>query len=110
MEIIRDYLSLSNPANFEKIKAQIKSKIIAENTCYIQDKLNAVNGIQSYVETTFLDVVCSYFDPHSSYFDPTDNNNFLNSIGTETNSIGVWFSKNSDGKIVVSGLQTGSTA
>ncbi len=110
IEIIRDYLSLSNPSNFKKVKASIKSKIIDENNCYIQDKLNAVNGIQSYIETTFLDVVCSYFDPHSNYFDPTDNDNFLNSIGTETNSIGVWFSKNSDGKIVVAGLQTGSKA
>lgn len=110
IEIIRDYLSLSNPSNFKKVKASIKSKIIDENNCYIQDKLNAVNGIQSYVETTFLDIICSYFDPHSNYFDPTDNDNFLNSIGTETNSIGVWFSKNSDGKIVVAGLQTGSKA
>lgn len=110
IEIIRDYLSLSQPSNFKKVKSQIKSKIIDENNCYIQDKLNTVNGIQSYIETTFLDVVCSYFDPHSNYFDPTDNDNFLNSIGTETNSIGVWFSKNSDGKIIVSGLQTGSKA
>ena len=110
IDIISDYLSLSNPANFEKIKGQLKSKAIAENKCYILDKLQAVGGLESYVETTFLDVVCSYFDPHSSYFDPTDNATFMNSIGTETNSIGVWFSKNSDGKIVVSGLQTGSTA
>ncbi|WP_298419624.1 S41 family peptidase [uncultured Kordia sp.] len=110
IEIIRDFLSLSNPSNFKKVKDQIKSKIIDENACYIQDKLNTVNGIQSYIETTFLDIICSYFDPHSNYFDPTDNDNFLNSIGTETNSIGVWFSKNSDGKIVVAGLQTGSTA
>ncbi|WP_046757994.1 S41 family peptidase [Kordia jejudonensis] len=110
IEIIRDYLSLSNPSNFKKIKGQLKSKIIDENNCYIQDKLNVVNGIQSYIETTFLDIICSYFDPHSNYFDPTDNGNFLNSIGTETSSIGVWFSKNNDGKIVVAGLQTGSKA
>ncbi|MBC8754711.1 hypothetical protein H2O64_08515 [Kordia sp. YSTF-M3] len=110
IDIIGDYLSLSNPANFKKIKGQLKQKVIAENKCYVLDKLQAVNGISSYIETTFLDVVCSYFDPHSSYFDPTDNATFMNSIGTETSSIGVWFSKNSDGKIVVSGLQTGSTA
>ncbi|WP_420574240.1 S41 family peptidase [Kordia sp.] len=110
IDIIRDYLSLSNPSNFTKVKGQVKMKVIAENKCFIVDKLQAVNGLESFVETTFLDVVCSYFDPHSSYFDPTDNTTFMNSIGTETNSIGVWFSKNSDGKIVVSGLQTGSTA
>jgi len=110
IEIIGDYLSLSNPANFNKIKAQLTQKVIAENKCYILDKLQAVNGLSSYVETTFLDVVCSYFDPHSSYFDPIANTAFMNAIGTETSSIGVWFSKNSDGKIVVSGLQTGSTA
>jgi carboxyl-terminal processing protease len=110
IDIISDYLSLSNPANFKKIKSQLKLKVIAENNCYVLDKLQAVNGLSSYVETTFLDVVCSYFDPHTSYFDPTDNATFMNSITTETSSIGVWFSKNSDGKIVVSGLQTGSTA
>ncbi|WP_160128728.1 S41 family peptidase [Kordia antarctica] len=110
IDIIGDYLSLSNPANFNKIKSQLKSKVIAENKCYILDKLQAVGGLESYLETMFLDVICSYFDPHSSYFDPTDNATFMNSIGTETSSIGVWFSKNSDGKIVVSGLQTGSTA
>ncbi|WP_290672261.1 S41 family peptidase [Kordia sp.] len=110
VDIIRDYLSLTDPSNFPKIKAQLKQKVIAENKCFIVDKLQVVNGLQSYVETTFLDVVCSYFDPHSSFFDPTDNATFMNSIGTENNSIGVWFSKNSDGKIVVSGLQTGSTA
>ncbi|WP_162014340.1 S41 family peptidase [Kordia algicida] len=110
IDIIREYLSLSKPSNFSKVKTQIKSKVIAENKCFILDKLQAVSGLESFVETTFLDVVCSYFDPHSSYFDPTDNTTFMNSIGTETNSIGVWFSKNSDGKIVVSGLQTGSTA
>jgi carboxyl-terminal processing protease len=110
VDIIRDYLALSNPANFPKIKSQLKQKIISENRCFIVDKLQPVNGLQSYVETTFLDVICSYFDPHSSFFDPTDNANFMNSIGTKTNSIGVWFSKNSDGKIVVAGLQTGSTA
>ncbi|MEM6718104.1 MAG: S41 family peptidase [Bacteroidota bacterium] len=110
VDIIRDYLSLSNPSNFPKIKAQLKQKVIAENKCFIVDKLQAVNGLQSYIETTFLDVMCSYFDPHSSFFDPTDNATFMNSISTETSSIGVWFSKNSDGKIVVAGLQTGSTA
>ncbi|AXG72001.1 tail-specific protease [Kordia sp. SMS9] len=110
VDMIRDYLSLSNPSNFNKIKAQLKQKVIAENKCFIVDKLQAVNGLQSYVETTFLDVVCTYFDPHSSFFDPTDNATFMNSISTETSSIGVWFSKNNDGKIVVSGLQTGSTA
>lgn len=110
IDIIREYLSLSQPSNFSKVKAQIKSKVIAENSCFILDKLQAVSGLESFVETTFLDIVCTYFDPHSSYFDPTDNTTFMNSIGTETNSIGVWFSKNSDGKIVVSGLQTGSTA
>lgn len=110
IEIIRDYLSLSQPSNFKKVKRQIKSKIIDENNCYIQDKLNTLHGIQSYIETTFLDVVCSYFDPHSNYFDQTDNGDFMNAIGTETNSIGIWFSKNSDGKIMVAGLQTGSTA
>ena len=110
IDVISDYLSLSNPANFKKIKSQLKQKVIAENNCYVLDKLQAINGLSSYVETTFLDVVCSYFDPHTSYFDPTDNATFMNSITTETNSIGVWFSKNSDGKIVVSGLQTGSTA
>ncbi len=110
IDVITDYLSLSNPANFNKIKAQLTQKVIAENKCYVLDKLQVVNGISSYIETTFLDVVCSYFDPHSSYFDPTANATFMNAIGTETSSIGVWFSKNSDGKIVVSGLQTGSTA
>ncbi|WP_298513002.1 S41 family peptidase [uncultured Kordia sp.] len=110
VDIIRDYLSLSNPANFPKIKAQLKQKVIAENKCFIVDKLQVVNGLQSYVETTFLDIMCTYFDPHSSFFDPTDNATFMSSIGTENNSIGVWFSKNNDGKIVVSGLQTGSTA
>ncbi|PTX62712.1 carboxyl-terminal processing protease [Kordia periserrulae] len=110
IDMIRDYLSLSEPSNFPKIKAQLKQKVISENKCFIVDKLQVVNGLQAHVETTFLDVVCSYFDPHSSFFDPTDNTNFMNSIGTETSSIGVWFSKNSDGKIVVAGLQTGSTA
>ena len=110
VDIIRDYLSLTNPSNFPKIKAQLKQKVIAENKCFIVDKLQAVNGLQAHIETTFLDVICTYFDPHSSFFDPTDNATFMNSIGTETSSIGVWFSKNSDGKIVVSGLQTGSTA
>lgn len=110
IDMIRDYLSLSEPSNFPKIKAQLKQKVISENKCFIVDKLQAINGLQAHVETTFLDVVCSYFDPHSSFFDPTDNTNFMNSIGTETSSIGVWFSKNSDGKIVVAGLQTGSTA
>ncbi|MGH1388257.1 S41 family peptidase [Kordia sp.] len=110
VDIIRDYLSLTNPSNFPKIKTQLKQKVIAENKCFIVDKLQAVNGLQAHIETTFLDVICSYFDPHSSFFDPTDNATFMNSIGTETSSIGVWFSKNSDGKIVVSGLQTGSTA
>ena len=43
------------------IKAQLKQKVIAENKCFIVDKLQVVNGLQSYVETTFLDVVCSYF-------------------------------------------------
>jgi carboxyl-terminal processing protease len=110
VDIIRDYLALSNPSNFPKIKAQLKQKVIAENKCFIVDKLQTVNGLRSYVENTFLDVICSYFDPHSSFFDPAANASFMNSISTETNSIGVWFSKNSDGKIVVAGLQTGSSA
>lgn len=110
IDIITDYLSLSNPLKFRKVKAELKAKVIAENKCFIVDKLQAVNGLESYVETTFLDVVCSYFDPHTNFMDPTDNTAFMNSIGTETNSIGVWFSKNGDGKIIVSGLQTGSKA
>ncbi|MEM6686575.1 MAG: hypothetical protein AAF617_12410, partial [Bacteroidota bacterium] len=62
VDIIRDYLSLSNPSNFPKIKAQLKQKVIAENKCFIVDKLQAVNGLQNYIETTFLDAMCSYFD------------------------------------------------
>lgn len=110
IQMVHDYLALSQQSNFNKIKAQLKSSIFEENFCYIEDKLHPVAGIKNYIHNTFLDIMASYFDPHTRYFDATEKDDFMSSLATEEASIGVWFSKNNDGKIMVAGLQTGSTA
>lgn len=97
-------------ANFNDKKEAIATQIIANELCNIDDRLQSDAFLVKKMQDWFLNLFCSYFDPHTNYFNNSEKSFFDESLRDDYNSIGVFFNKNDDGTITVSAIEPGSTA
>jgi carboxyl-terminal processing protease len=93
-------------ANLQEVQAKVEKK-----SKYLLSKiLNHPEGFETYIETAWLNAVCSMFDPHTVWFTPDQKNQFQESLSAENYGFGINFTDNDDGNIVVDGLSFGSPA
>ncbi len=110
-ETIDRFLSTADSTvSFEEQKADIAQQIIANELCKISDKLQSDAGLSKKMQDWFLNLFCSYFDPHTNYFNNSEKSFFDESLRDDYKSIGVFFTKNDNGAITVSSIEPGSAA
>lgn len=95
---------------FEEKKADFAAQALANELCTITDKLSGDDSLRKKMQDWFLDIFCSYFDPHTNYFNNSDKSYFDESLHDDYKSIGLFFSKSDEGIISVSEVRPGSTA
>lgn len=67
-------------------------------------------GFDEHVHTTYFQVICSLFDPHTSYLSKTEVENMLSSLSTEGYYFGVSLDENKRGDVIIASLVPGSPA
>lgn len=93
-------------ANFDKIAANSKNKIIESYECKTSDYTLSEKEFESLFFSTF----CTYFDPHTDYFSPSEKSQFLSTVSSDNYSFGIQISLSDDNVLTVDEVITGSEA
>jgi carboxyl-terminal processing protease len=89
-----------------KLSIESKKKIFDLIRC----KTAELNFSSEEFNAEFLDIFCSYFDPHTSYFSSDDKTNFLSSVSSDNFSFGLILSLNDNDEIIIENIVPGSSA
>lgn len=89
-----------------KLTQESKKKIFDLVLC----KTAELNFSRDEFNAKFLDVFCSYFDPHTSYFSSDDKTNFLSSVSSDNFSFGLILSLNDNDEVIIENIVPGSSA
>lgn len=102
---------LSNiEANFKTLEQELKSKIIDNEICLLNEIEHSKNSVTKLLEATFLDAFLKYQDPNSAYFNASTKSMFEQSVSNSQLSFGISTEKNKTGDIIISYITPGSSA
>jgi carboxyl-terminal processing protease len=87
--------------NFSKIEKTAKNKVFDTYSCKLSSILNSKNGLEYDLQNIFLNIFCSYFDPHTNYFSLDDKSSFLSGLSKSNYSLGLSVTLNDKDEIVI---------
>jgi carboxyl-terminal processing protease len=103
--------------NFDKLKSifaslegDIKSRVLENELCLLNEKQQQNISLHNWVETAFLNAYLHYQDPNSTYFSSSSKTIFENSLNNTTYSFGIKTKKGSNGEISIAYIVPGSSA
>jgi carboxyl-terminal processing protease len=114
-DILEDIAKLStkldslNPI-FVKLEKTTKTKIFETSICKINSILTSKKGLDYDLRNDFLNIFCSYFDPHSNYFSTDAKSSFMANLSTNNLSLGLNVGLNNKEEIIVEEIIPGSPA
>jgi len=95
---------------FPVLEKQAFTKVLDNELCKIDNILQSPTGFFTDLQHDFLDVYCTYFDPHTNYFFDDARSSFLSALSTSSLSFGLELGVNDDNEITVEGIVPGSPA
>nr|WP_315146787.1 carboxy terminal-processing peptidase [uncultured Flavobacterium sp.] len=96
--------------NFPKLEKIAKAKIFENNLCKVNNILESKKGIGDTLQNDFLNIFCSYFDPHTNYFSQDARSSFMSSLTTSGLSLGLNVTLNEKEEIIVDEVVPGGPA
>lgn len=114
-DILEDISKLSSnldslTPHFSKLEKTSKAKIFETYLCKLNSVLNSQKGLGFDLQNDFLNIFCSYFDPHTNYFSLDAKTSFMSSLSTSGLSLGLNVTLNEKEEIVVSEIVPGGPA
>ena len=114
-DILEDISKLSSnldsiTPHFAKLEKTSKAKIFEGALCKVNSILNSQKGLEYDLQNDFLNIFCSYFDPHTNYFSLDAKTSFMSSLSTSGLSLGLNVTLNEKEEIVVSEIVPGGPA
>lgn len=114
-DILEDISKLSSNLdslnqNFVKLEKISKVKIFDTNLCKVNSILESKKGIGYDLQNDFLNIFCTYFDPHTNYFSLDAKTSFMSGLTTSGLSLGLNVSLNDKEEIVVEEIVPGGPA
>jgi carboxyl-terminal processing protease len=114
-EILEDISKMSTnldslSPHFTKLEKIAKAKIFETYLCKINSVLNSQKGLGYDLQNDFLNIFCSYFDPHTNYFSLDAKTSFMSSLSTSGLSLGLNVMLNEKEEIIVSEIVPGGPA
>lgn len=79
-------------------------------TCRLQNLINPGPGMQYFMEDLFINVFCSYFDPHTNFFSADAKSGFFNSLSSGSLGLGLIMELSANNEVNINDIQTGSPA
>ena len=92
--------------NFDKISKSSRAKIFDIYEC----KSSNLEMTKKEFNSKFLEVYCSYFDPHTEYFSESEKSSFFSGVSADNLTFGLTVSSNEKDEITVEDLIPGSSA
>lgn len=96
--------------HFTKLEKIAKAKIFETYLCKLNSVLNSQKGLVYDLQNEFLNIFCSYFDPHTNYFSLDAKTSFMSSLSTSGLSLGLNVTLNEKEEIIVSEIVPGGPA
>lgn len=96
--------------HFTKLEKIAKAKIFETYLCKLNSVLNSQKGLGYDLQNEFLNIFCSYFDPHTNYFSLDAKTSFMSSLSTSGLSLGLNVTLNEKEEIIVSEIVPGGPA
>jgi carboxyl-terminal processing protease len=96
--------------NFSKLEKTAKAKIFDTNLCKVNSILESQKGIEYDLQNDFLNIFCTYFDPHTNFFSQDAKSSFMSGLTTSGLSLGLNVSLNDKEEIVVEEIVPGGPA
>lgn len=96
--------------NFSKLEKASKVKILESNLCKINNILESKKGIGYDLQNDFLNIFCSYFDPHTNFFSQDARSSFMSSLTTSGLSLGLNVTLNEKEEIIIDEVVPGGPA
>jgi carboxyl-terminal processing protease len=96
--------------HFTKLEKIAKAKIYETYLCKLSSVLNSPKGLGYDLQNDFLNIFCSYFDPHTNYFSLDAKTSFMSSLSTSGLSLGLNVMLNEKEEIIVSEIVPGGPA
>ena len=114
-DILEDISKLSSnldsiTQNFPKMEKTAKSKIIESTLCKVNSLLEVSNRIEKDLQNSFLNIFCTYFDPHSNYFSVDAKSSFMSGLSTSNLSLGLNIGLNDKEELIVEEIVPGGPA
>ncbi len=114
-DILEDISKLSNnfdslQNNFPKLEKTAKTKIFDTNLCKVKNIIESKKGIAYYLQNDFLNIFCSYFDPHTNFFSQDARSSFMSSLTTSGLSLGLNVTLNEKEEIIIDEVVPGGPA
>jgi carboxyl-terminal processing protease len=114
-DILEDISKLSDnidslKQNFASLEKAASARIFETNLCKVNSILDSRTGLETELQNDFLNIFCTYFDPHSNYFFLDAKLSFMSALSTSSLSLGVELGMNEKGEITVSEIIPGGPA
>jgi carboxyl-terminal processing protease len=114
-DILEDISKLSTnldslTQNFATLEKTTKARLLDANLCQVNSILETKNRIDDDLQNTFLNLFCTYFDPHSNYFSLAAKSSFMSGLSTSTLSLGLNVSFNEKEEIIIAEIVPGGPA
>ncbi|MBX9807292.1 MAG: PDZ domain-containing protein, partial [Flavobacteriaceae bacterium] len=114
-DILEDISKLSSnldslTQNFSKLEKISRVKILDTNLCKVNNILDNQKGIGYDLHNDFLNIFCTYFDPHSNFFSQDAKSSFMSGLTTSGLSLGLNVSLNDKEEIIVDEIVPGGPA
>jgi len=114
-DILEDISKLSSnldslTPNFSKLEKISKVKIFDTHLCKVNSILDSKKGLGYDLQNDFLNIFCTYFDPHTNYFSLDAKTSFMSGLTTSGLSLGLNVSLNDKEEIVVEEIIPGGPA
>lgn len=96
--------------HFSSLEKTSKTKIFENYLCKLNSALNNKKGLENELQNDFLNIFCTYFDPHTNYFSLDAKTSFMSSLSTSGLSLGLNVTLNEKEEIVVAEIIPGGPA
>ncbi|MFY7666576.1 S41 family peptidase [Flavobacterium sp.] len=94
----------------EELAAAKRSEIVAREVCRIENILNKQGELNEEIAETLLNLIGSYFDPHTNYFNASEAKSFMSGLATANKSFGLMLELDEKEQLIVVGILPGSSA
>ena len=108
--IENDTVFKSLSENFKAQEEKLKSKIISQELCKLEELQNKKGNLSQFVEESFLNAYLLYHDPNSLFFNASDKNVYENQLSNNQYSFGIVTAKNDNGDVVIAHIVPGGAA